>query len=80
VKSVDAMKMLDESGYSHKARIDIIHAVILKIVDVYGVNPSSAAKLKVAEWMGDLTKLPSCVYFDPKNIRVMSAKHLKTGR
>jgi hypothetical protein len=44
---------------TRKARIDIIHAVISKIIDVYGVNPSSAAKLKVAECMGDLTKLPS---------------------
>jgi hypothetical protein len=64
VKSSDSMKMLDEGLYSRKARIDITHVAVAKLVDVYGMNPNTSVKGKIAEWMGSLTNLEAAVYFD----------------
>jgi hypothetical protein len=80
VKSADAMRMLEEGSYSRKFRIDIIHVAVSKMVDVFGTNPHTSVKIKIAQWMGDLTNLPFAVYFDQTTHKGYLNKALENWR
>ena len=74
------MAEIKSGNYSQEARRSITSVTASKMRDIYGPVPSSNAKLRVAVWLGDITKLESTSFFDPKTHKCYLNKALKNKR
>lgn len=80
LKSKNAMTELLAGSYSIEARRSITQVAVSKMVDTYGLTPSTEVKSMVSSFLAAITKMKATDYFDSKTHKGFLNKDLENRR